>query len=921
MKKWRLIFIGILLLAIASLLAVTLFGSKTDKQMTETIGLVPVNANMIVEIRDFEALTAALENQPDYWDDLCNYPKIAQLYQQIQLLDSLTNSQKEIQSLLWNNPIIISIHNFGKNQLGAIFLIALPENQKKEALQKHIESLFANAEITKREYDNHNIFDIKTENQKRYTYTITKRNFVFSANSLLVEDVIRQSGIEKNLTTDIAFQETYRTAGEKEIANFYINLSRLSNLMTPFFHAEIIKKHPAFEKYGTWIALDLSLKEKIVSLNGFATTTDSSIYYLNHLSAQDKQKFEFDKILPEGTALYYAQSLSDIEQFEKTRRQFLDETKYADYFNEQNKTFNETTNADLAKLVYGLSNNEVCFAISNINRLDIFQNAYLIVSSQSQSQSEKMISEFLKKYTKHTSQSYNDYTGTIDLGPNHKYPLYRFPVENWPELYYGSFFSAVDAAYCTIIDNYVVFGRDKAALTRFVNDVLLNKTLEKSPVYQDFKKNLSRESQSIFYLNVRKAIPWLLSNLNVKASKNIMKQDETLSHFNEFVIQQVVSDDMIYHNIALQHREIDSEAPHTVWESRLDTAVRMKPVIVKNHNTNEKEIFVQDVNHTIYLINRKGIILWKIPLDEEIISEVYQIDAFRNTKLQYLFNTKSKIYLIDRIGNHVDRFPVNLRSAASCGLALFDYDKSRDYRICLPTEDKKIYMYNIEGNLVSGFDFEGSEHPLTVPPQHIRNGRKDYIVLHDKYRIYILNRRGETRVQPKQQFNASKRNQFWFIPNEAEKKASITTTDTRGVVYHTYLDGSVDTVFFRPYSENHYFMYRDFDADGNADYLFFDQKTMEVFDHYKNPMMNYQFENNITEEPAYYMFSSTNHKVGITDKSAEKLYLINSNGELHKGFPLTGTSPFSISYMSESSQQFNLFVGGKGKFLYNYEVK
>jgi hypothetical protein len=85
--------------------------------------------------------------------------------------------------------------------------------------------------------------------------------------------------------------------------------------------------------------------------------------------------------------------------------------------------------------------------------------------------------------------------------------------------------------------------------------------------------------------------------------------------------------------------------------------------------------------------------------------------------------------------------------------------------------------------------------------------------------------------------------------------------------------------------------------------------------------MNYKFENNITEEPSYYMFSSTNHKVGITDIVAEKLYLINSNGELHKGFPLTGTGSFSISYMSNNSQHFNLFVGGKGKFLYNYEVK
>ena len=54
----------------------------------------------------------------------------------------------------------------------------------------------------------------------------------------------------------------------------------------------------------------------------------------------------------------------------------------------------------------------------------------------------------------------------------------------------------------------------------------------------------------------------------------------------------------------------------------------MKPAIVVNHNTGERELFVQDEGNTIYLIN-----------DVEINSEVYQVDMFKNGKLQYLFST------------------------------------------------------------------------------------------------------------------------------------------------------------------------------------------------------------------------------------------------------------------------------------------
>jgi hypothetical protein len=55
-------------------------------------------------------------------------------------------------------------------------------------------------------------------------------------------------------------------------------------------------------------------------------------------------------------------------------------------------------------------------------------------------------------------------------------------------------------------------------------------------------------------------------------------------------------------------------------------AVNFKPYMVKNHNTGENELFVQDILNNIYLINRAGRILWKKKLPEPIISEIFQID-------------------------------------------------------------------------------------------------------------------------------------------------------------------------------------------------------------------------------------------------------------------------------------------------------
>ncbi len=65
-----------------------------------------------------------------------------------------------------------------------------------------------------------------------------------------------------------------------------------------------------------------------------------------------------------------------------------------------------------------------------------------------------------------------------------------------------------------------------------------------------------------------------------------------------------------------------------------------------------------------------------------------------------LFSTRNYLYLVDRMGNFVERYPVKLRSPATCGVSVFDYDNTRDYRLFIACEDKKIYAYTKEGTLV-----------------------------------------------------------------------------------------------------------------------------------------------------------------------------------------------------------------------------
>ena len=70
-----------------------------------------------------------------------------------------------------------------------------------------------------------------------------------------------------------------------------------------------------------------------------------------------------------------------------------------------------------------------------------------------------------------------------------------------------------------------------------------------------------------------------------------------------------------------------------------------------------------------------------------------------------------------------------------------------------------------------------------------------------------------------------------------------------------------------------------------------------------------------------YRFSSRDHKVGMVDSSETNIYLFNQDGSLYKGFPLEGTSRFSIGFLKTSAYRFNLITGGENNYIYNYRVE
>ena len=350
---------------------------------------------------------------------------------------------------------------------------------------------------------------------------------------------------------------------------------------------------------------------------------------------------------------------------------------------------------------------------------------------------------------------------------------------------------------------------------------------------------------------------------------------------------------------------------------------------VLNHNflliiTQKKKRFLfRILRNTIYLINSSGRILWKKHLYEKINSKVYEIDLYKNNKLQLLFSTRNKIHLIDRNGNFVKNYPIKLNSPATNEIAVFDYYKNKNYRIFVACMDKKIYAFSKDGKKLEGWEFDKTENIVNKSIQYFKVGKEDFIVLSDKFKTYILNRKGETKVKLDTIFTHSQNNDFYIDINYKGivSKSRLVTTDKSGTIYNIYLNGKVKKNNLQKCSSKHYFVYTDINGNGYKDYIIADDNILTVFNHNKKQLFKRKFKGKISFKPSIYTFPDNNKKIGIVVQSENKIFLLYTNGENQKGFPLTGQSMFTIGFFNNSKQIFNVLVGNEDNFLYNYRLQ
>ena len=133
---------------------------------------------------------------------------------------------------------------------------------------------------------------------------------------------------------------------------------------------------------------------------------------------------------------------------------------------------------------------------------------------------------------------------------------------------------------------------------------------------------------------------------------------------------------------------------------------------VTNYTTGKTNHLYQNSHGAICLNDENGKGVWGIPFKGSLCGRVQNVDYFANGKIQFLFASGSKLYLLDRLGHWVNGFPVETGKTILLGPDVYDFTGAGGYTVMVLHKDNTLERYNLHGKKPEGW--KGIAAPETV---------------------------------------------------------------------------------------------------------------------------------------------------------------------------------------------------------------
>ena len=644
--------------------------------------------------------------------------------------------------------------------------------------------------------------------------------------------------IEKSALNKSRLYEKYKNLNSEDASFSVFAQSPFSN---NFFES-------IFGKDFSTINNDLFLKANLfndkILINGISVINDSVTLSKNILKNTKSKENKIISAIPDNFKNFYSMRFDD---FQMLNRGYINIDK--DSINVKGKIFDEI----------------VEIAVSEIE-----ENKVVILRSNDIKKTHLKTQKY---------KSYNNYKGKeiLEIPETEKINSLTNPL-----------LSEINPDKLVIIDNFLFISNSLKSLKTVIENYLLKNTYQYSENYKKSKSLMSKESS--FDINSKNGSLINFSKLiGIKPVKN---------KFNNVKFQIVNENEILHINGVIDNYNNESlnKKINKIFSTKIKGKIVMNPHFVTNHITKAKEIVVQDNNNHLYLISNQGKVIWKKKLAGKILGKIKQVDIYKNGRLQLIFVTEKRLYVLDRNGKEVKPFPKVFRDKITQPLSVFNYDNNKNYRF-LVTQNNELLMYDSKGKIVKGFKYEKSSD-IIYSPKHYRIKNKDIITVKTEKGLKILNRRGKIRIKIKDNIKFSNTDVFRF-------NNYLICTSEKGSLVQIDMNGSVSTRKLN-LSNNH-----KINSKYNLVSIIDGNKLTNLNKSIDLPFGNYS-------DPLIFSYNKRK-KFSIFDNQSKKIYLFDDKLNLVESFPLYSISNIDLDNI-DKDQNLELILAEDESSIRLYEI-
>lgn len=855
---------------------------------------IPEDAAIIVSVRDL----SAFRQEVTTYESEGNLPEFP--FIQKGLLPFLHYVDSVLSPLFPKDQVLISFHMEGKENIGILMHLLPKDGTWQKKFRSFLNRSFQESNVGTRRVGFVKIYDISVPWKSNSFTVIPVRGHLFISNSpALAESALLCLQKRKNLPKNQSLSKAMNAAGKSVNVSLFIHhplIGKFSHLLFPSLDPENLA---LVQHLAEWSVVDVVMRNQTLFFSGILFSSDS-LGLTGKYFVQQKPRDPFLlRYFPSGTRSFMTFSFDTISDF--FRKDFLhsDNPKEREVFRNNLEALAKSYGRNLEQLFGEIAGHHAAMCVVCDSAAGFTENVFHFLEVKDQAVAERNLA--LLQRSKSGSTISPDRTIRTDDGS--LFRIYRSGIPFLTRHIFGLPMIKSENSYFTVINNAVVWGNSPSALASLANEYVQQRTLFYQARFNSFYEQFDTAGVLFAWLRYPKTSSGVSTN-----GRN-----------GNIGIQLTSNGGNLYANAVVQIKPVSSYKPlDTIWKSSIDNALITKVFRVVNHITKREEFLVLCEDNTLALLNLSGKVLWKARLPETPVGKIQQIDFYRNNKLQYLIFSSTSMYLIDRNGKPVEKFPVRLPVAAQNEPVVFDYEKKRDYRIIYNGIDGKMICLDKYGKPVNGWISAIPPLHAIGPVQYFMSVNLDYLAVPTDKGWIFLNRRGGVRMQPQCSFFPSANPLFlWKRPTGDQ----FVGTDTAGNLYFIRPNGQCYREDTSAAGNTHrVFLFSDNTQSGSSEMFFVQNDSVLVQSVGSEKHLFFRTDGSVLSGILLYKNPAGEIFLGLWSDENDLLWVVNSEGKILKGFPVSCSAMPLLLPPVDDGQKFRLLAAQKN-FLCNFIVQ